>query len=216
MGSFISGGTYSTANFVCGAIADLVAHPEVLAEIREEIYAKHYEINGSWDQAALDNLHKLDSAMMETSRLSPGSLLVYSRIMEKDYILSNGIRLKNGQTITMSGHSKAIDPSIFHNVDEYHGLRFYDQDRHKPAVHPFKSIDGDVPTWGAGHWACPGRIIANMTAKVALVKMLDGYDFKHTGGKRPPNLVFHEFVVFHPFSKLLVRKRKERLGIHFG
>lgn len=50
--------------------------------------------------------------MKETSRLAPGSMLVYSRCVEEPIVLSMGLHLKPGQFITTSGHKIAMDPDI--------------------------------------------------------------------------------------------------------
>ncbi|KAL9011895.1 MAG: hypothetical protein Q9180_009142 [Flavoplaca navasiana] len=47
IGALNSGGTYSSANFIVSVILDLVAHPQFLEMIREEIRQKHTEINDS-------------------------------------------------------------------------------------------------------------------------------------------------------------------------
>ncbi|KAK8098756.1 cytochrome P450 [Apiospora kogelbergensis] len=126
---------------------------------------KNQVIDGNWDQAAYNSLDKLDSAMKETSRLAPGSLLVYSRVLQADHTLSNGIQLRKGQFVTISSHTRAMDPVMFENPKEYHGLRYYKGDLQRHRARPFRDIDGDILSWGAGRGACPGRFIANLLGK---------------------------------------------------
>ncbi|KAI0847853.1 putative cytochrome P450 [Daldinia vernicosa] len=208
------GGIYSMSNTVVGVIDDLVAHPEVLEEVRNEIQEKHNEINGKWDFAAINSLQKLESVIKETTRLAPGSLLVYSRVMKDDHTLSNGVSLRKGQTIAMPAHVKSMDPEVFPSPETYDGLRHY---RNLDSQHtrPFISVDGNILTWGAGRSACPGRFIANTVIRIALVKLLDAYEFKFVEGRSLQKLVCHEFVLFNPFSKIMVRKREHSLGIEF-
>ncbi|KAF2184212.1 cytochrome P450 [Zopfia rhizophila CBS 207.26] len=215
VGSVIAGGTYSSAAFVTGVIADLIAHPHFLDEIREEIRQKNDEVQGNWDQSAFNNLDKLDSAMKETSRLAPGSLLVYSRVMENDCTLSNGLELKKGQLITTSGHSASMDPNVFPNPEEYDALRAYNQDFERHRAQPFRSVEGEDHRWGAGRWACPGRYIASIVSKIILVKLLDEYDFEFVGGKRPKTSVMHEFVFIDPATKIMMRRKKQNSGIMY-
>jgi cytochrome P450 len=132
-------------------------------------------VQARWDMNAFNRLDKLDSAMKETSRLAPGSLLVYSRVVEEDCVLSSGLQLKKGQYITTSGHSIATDPEIFPEPRKYNALRFFHNlERHR--AQPFRSVEGDDHRWGAGRWACPGRFIASIVSKVILVKLLDEYE----------------------------------------
>lgn len=214
-GTITAGGTYSTANFVVETISDLVAHPDLLEEVREEIKLQHLKCGGVWDQAAFSDLDKLESAMKESSRLAPSAMLLYGRVVGQDTTLSDGLRLHKDQTIAIGAHLKAMDPLLFKNPETYEGRRFYEADLASHRAQPFHHVDSLLLTWGSGRWACPGRFFANMTAKIMLVKLLDEYDFKFLNGKRPPNVMMHEFILFHPFGKLAVRKRKESLGIHF-
>ncbi|KAF7905077.1 uncharacterized protein EAF01_005598 [Botrytis porri] len=216
VGSIAAGSTYSITNFCCRTILDLIAHPETLEIICDEIRQKHAEIGGRWTWEHLNSLEKLESAMKESSRLTPGTLLIYSRVVKKDHVLSNGINLKKGQFITMSASQRSMNPEIFENPLEYNGLRFCAADKiEEHRAKPFSSINTDTLTWGAGRWACPGRIITDMSAKILLVKLLDEFEFAFPGGKPLRRSVMHEFLFFNPESDLLVRRREDALGIVF-
>lgn len=215
VGTITAGGTYSTANFVVETLSDLVTDPTLLDEVRREIREQHEQTNGIWNQEAFNKLDKLESAMKESSRLAPSSLLLYGRVVGADYTLSDGLRLKKGQTIAVCSHLKANNPELFEDPDSYKGRRFFDKDLEKHRAQPFRHVDSTLLTWGSGRWACPGRFFANMTAKIILVKLLDEYEFKFLDGKRPPNTTMHEFILFHPFGRLAVRRRKDNLGMSF-
>ncbi|KAI1114204.1 putative cytochrome P450 [Nemania sp. NC0429] len=213
--SVAAGGIYSTANLVVGVLVDLTARPELCEEIREEIQVKHIENHGCWDNASFSSLPKLESVLKETSRFAPGSLLVYSRLMETTQTLSNGLVLPKGQFITISAHSRSMDSRIFPMPETYSGLRHYTNDTGKHYDRPFNSIDGDILTWGAGRSACPGRFIATLVAKILLVKLLSQFEFKFVNGECPEKVVIHEFVLSNPFKKLLVRQRDESLEFNY-
>lgn len=208
VGSTAAGATYSSAALIVGVVADLVAHPQFLKEVREEIRRVHSETNGAWDAEAYNKLDKLDSAMKETVRLAPGTYLVYSRVMQTDYTLADGLRLKKGQFICLSGYCRAMDPQLFPNPEKYDALRSYRQDLQSHRAKPFSSVLADDFRWGAGRWACPGRYIATLMSKVILVKLLDEYEFMLINGKRPENAFVHEFVFFHPDTEILMRRRE--------
>ncbi|KAK3291245.1 cytochrome P450 [Chaetomium fimeti] len=216
VGSIAAGSTYSIANFCCRTIMDMVAHPDVLDAVRAEIRDKHSDVRGRWDMAALASLEKLESAMKESARLTPGTLLVYSRVVKKDHVLSTGLALKKGQFVTMSGATRTMGPEYFENPREYHGLRFCAEDKiEEHRARPFKDIDTDILTWGAGRWACPGRLISDLAAKILLVKLLDEYDFGFVGNKPLARHSMHEFLFFHPDNQMLVRRREDSRGIVF-
>jgi len=154
--------------------------------------------------------------MKESARLVPGTFLIYSRVVKKDHVLSNGIALKKGQTITTSAFRRTMDPEIFENPLEYNGLRYCADDKiEEHRAKPFSSINTDTLIWGAGRWACPGRIVADMSAKILLVKLLYEYDFAFVGGKPLKRSTMHEFLFFDPDSDMLVRRREKASGIVF-
>ncbi|KAK7733713.1 hypothetical protein SLS53_008180 [Cytospora paraplurivora] len=216
VGSIAAGSTYSITNICCCTIMDMVAHPDVLDAVRTEIREKNAKIHRRWDMSALASLEKLDSAMKESSRLTPGSLLVYSRIVKKDHVLSNNLKLKKGQFITMSGATRTKDPSIFEDPMAYKGLRFCANTQiEEHRANPFSGIDTNILTWGAGRWSCPGRLIADMSAKILLVKLLDEYDFAFVGDTPPERSIMHEFVFFHPENQMMVRRRLDASKIVF-
>lgn len=216
VGSIGAGSTYSITKFCCCAIADMVAHPEVLDVVRTEIREKHAAINGRWDLAALASLEKLESAMKESARLTPGTLLIYGRVVKKDCVLSNGVTLRKGQLVSLSCATRTMDPTLFEAPEEYRGLRFCTEDQiKKHRARPFSSVDTDILIWGAGRWSCPGRLITDISAKILLVKLLDEYDFAFIDGKELPQAAFHEFLFFHPENEMLVRRREDDSGIVF-
>ncbi|KAH9884985.1 cytochrome P450 [Xylariomycetidae sp. FL2044] len=216
-GSITAGSTYSIGNFICQALSDLAAHPHVLAEVRAEIRTRNEEIGGCWDISALSGLVKLESAMKETARLTPGTLLIYSRVVQRDHMLSNGTMLRKGQFVTISGPSRTRDEAVFARPHEYQGLRFCANEealeRHRAL--PFSSVDTDVLTWGSGRWACPGRYLADMTAKIFLIKLIDEYDVTFVDDVQPGRNVVHEFLFFHPQQKMLMRRREDTVNIRF-
>lgn len=215
VGSTAAGATYSTAALVLGVVADLVANPHFLEEIRQEIHAKHKEVAGNWDTEAYNGLEKLDSAMKETLRLAPGSYLVYNRVILDHVTLSGGLKLKRGQFVCVSGYSRAMDPQLFPDPQRYDAFRAYNQNLEDHRARPFSSVLADDYRWGPGRWACPGRYIATLMTKVILVKLLDEYEFKFFGGTRPRKTLLHEFIFFHPNTKLLIRRRKTNSGIEY-
>ncbi|KAI1367937.1 hypothetical protein F5Y08DRAFT_336212 [Xylaria arbuscula] len=79
----------------------------------------------------------------------------------------------------------------------------------------FRAVDTDILTWGAGRAACPGRLIADVAAKVFLIQMLDEYDLALVDGKPLEPSVLHEFIYFNPESKILMRRRGDSVGIQF-
>lgn len=211
-----AGATHTTAILIFNTLFDLATHPKFLDDIREEIRAQQEENQGTWDHMAFDSLYKLDSAMKETVRLNPASLTAYSRMMLGDYTLSNGVTLKKGSMICVSSCSKQFDPFVFPDPETYDALRAYRLDLEAHRAQPFKSIDDDGLRWGTGRWACPGRFLASLEAKIILVKILDEYDIKlRDGQKRPRSITIHEFIFANGHAQLQMRRRKKRSGLSY-
>ena len=131
-----------------------------MEEIREEIQIKHKEVNGEWDVEASNRLEKLDSAMKETVRLAPGTYLVYSRVILNDHTGSDGLKLKKGQFICISGYCRTMDADLFPNPTEYNAPRASNENLEDDRARPFSSVLADDYRCGAGRWVCPGRYIA--------------------------------------------------------
>jgi hypothetical protein len=62
----------------------------------------------------------------------------------------------------------------------------------------------DSLEFGAGSHACPGRFFATNALKVALIRILDRYDFRlPTGTQRPPAIYNHLFEMIQDLSARL-------------
>lgn len=216
VGAVVAGATWSTAASIVGTLINLIAHPQDLEQIREEIRRVHQEVNGKWDTDAFNKLDKLDSALKETLRLAPGSMLIYSRKVVADLTLSDGTFIKKNEYLAVPGHSRAHDPTWFPNPHEYQALRAYNKDLQTHRNHPFRSVDGEEFRWGAGRWACPGRYFASFMAKIMLVKLLDEYDCEFVVNERPAPSTIHEFVFIHPSTPIMMRRRAQDSGIVYG
>ena len=80
--------------------------------------------------------------------------------------------------------------------------------------HDFASVDGTNMNFGAGRYACPSRFFASMELKLLLAHLLLKLDFQFPlGANRPPLLVLDEFVAPIPWTKVMVRKRRESNGL---
>ncbi|KAK8117399.1 uncharacterized protein PG998_005680 [Apiospora kogelbergensis] len=180
VGALTSGSTFSTAGVVSGVIANL----------------------RNWTNSALNSLPKLDSVMKETARLTPAAMVLYSRHVEDDFTLSTGLKLHKGQRITTVPQIKSMNPETYRDPHTFDGLRHC-------GGQAFRKVDNDVLTWGSGRWACPGRFVANVMAKMVLVKLILEYDFRLVGDKKLPDVVMHEFTLFNPFTKLEVQRRDQ-------
>lgn len=212
--STAAGAIHSSAALVVAVVAHLVAHPQFLEEIREEIRIKNQELDGQWNMNVFQELFKLDSAMKETTRTAPSTRIVYMRAILEGHVLSTGLELKKGQYLCVSGASRAMDPKLFPNPEKYDSLRFF-RDLEEHRTRPFNNSHAEDFRWGSGRWACPGRYIATLLTKLIIVKLLDEYDFEFPNGTAPQITSLHEFNFILPDAKFLMRRRNESLNIKY-
>ncbi|KAI1170439.1 cytochrome P450 [Nemania sp. FL0916] len=200
---------------------DLLAHPEYLEPIRDEIRAVIAEAGPwmNWEKPQFSKLRRLDSFMRESQRINPPTLLSMHRVLLQEASLSDGVVLKKGAHISMPVNSIQNDPEVTPEPEKFDGLRYYnlrlaDGQGHQ---HQFSTTQDRILNFGHGPNACPGRFFASLEIKIILVRLLMDYDFKLKGDKgRPPNLRAHEFIFPNPDAEVLMRRRpaSERLPLH--
>ncbi|KAI2463813.1 cytochrome P450 [Annulohypoxylon bovei var. microspora] len=220
---------HTTLIRIVEVIYDLVAAgPTLLDELLGEIntVSEH-----GWDVSSYDQLHRFDSVIGESQRMSPPTILGMKRIFHKPYTFQDGTHIPAGTYAALPIHAIENDAAYTSNPSAYDGLRtfrareeFQRQMRNQPAAATAdadklaakaKEFQFSTPTrtslgFGYGKTACPGRFFASVLVKMTLVKLLTEYEFKFLPGTgRPKDVVLHEFLFPWPWQKLLVRRRKE-------
>lgn len=176
--------------------------------------------DAEWATAgAYDRLHRLDSVLRESQRLSPPTTLGMKRLFNEAHTFRDGTHIPAGTYVCMP--ISAIENDIMHtpNPERYDGLRAFraweqaQEEGNKTAAKEalFTTPTPSVLNFGYGKSACPGRFFAGVVIKMVLVKMLTEYDFAFLPGAvgRPGNLEVHEFLFTWPRQKMLVRRTKE-------
>ncbi|KAJ5710721.1 cytochrome P450 [Penicillium malachiteum] len=206
---------------VVQVLYDLLAYPEYLDPIREEIRSVVNEVGPwmSWGKLAFSKLRKLDSFMRESQRFNPPTLLSMHRVILEEAVLSDGLVLPKGSHISMAVNAIQNDPEVTPEPEIFDGLRYYKlrQRKGEANLHQFSSTQDRILHFGHGANACPGRFFASLEIKVILVPLLMDYEFKLKHGihQRPKNLHAHEFIYPSPDAEILMRRRpaSERLQV---
>ena len=188
---------------------DLAAHPEYIAELRDEIIEVAHE-GGGWQKASYSKLRKLDSFMKESQRFNPPSMLSYHRVIQQDHFLSDGTYLPSGSHICMPVNAIQNDADVTPDPHVFDALRYYKyrQREGEGHRHQFATTEKNLLNFGHGKYACPGRFFASLEIKVILAPLIMNYDFELTAHQgRPSNLKAHEFLFPNPDGELLIRKR---------
>ncbi|KAJ5727075.1 cytochrome P450 [Penicillium malachiteum] len=201
---------------VVNVMYDLMSHPEYIEELREEI--DHIQKATSWDNPAqaYSQLHKLDSVIRESQRLSPPTILGMKRMFNQDYTFSTGLTIEKGTYAAIPVMAIENDPENTLNPSEYDGYRSYRKAQaakeagQKWSDYQFTSIDETTLNFGYGKTACPGRFFASLTVKMMMVKLLTDYDWRFKAGvDRPKNHLVHEFLFPWPWDKVQIRRREK-------
>lgn len=199
---------------------DLLAHPEFLEPIREEI-REVVRKDGpwmTWEKPSFSKLRKLDSFMRESQRWNPPTLLSMHRVLLQDATMSDGTLLPKGAHISMAVNAIQNDPDVTPDPDTFDGFRYYKlrQREGEGHRHQFATTQDRILNFGHGPNSCPGRFFASLEIKVILVRLLMDYEFKlKDGNERPANLRAHEFIFPNPDAEILMRARpaSERLQL---
>ncbi|CAG8960280.1 hypothetical protein HYFRA_00012800 [Hymenoscyphus fraxineus] len=178
--------TPSSAAALYLILMELATRPELVEILRQEL--QEVMVDGKLPKTHLAELRKMDSAMRESSRVNPFSLLALYRLLRVPTKLSVGPKLPAGTLICVDVHHINTSPELWENPEEYNGLRFHEI-RKAPGMdsrYQFVSTGADSPGWGDGSMACPGRLFANSTVKIALAHLIMNYDFKFANGEGKP------------------------------
>ncbi|PLB51301.1 cytochrome P450 [Aspergillus steynii IBT 23096] len=191
---------------------DLLAHPEYLDLIRDEIKRVVAEDGPwmQWQKPAFSKLRKLDSFMRESQRFNPPTLLSMHRVLLQDAHLFDGTLLPKGAHISMAVNDIQNDPDVTPEPEKFDGFRYYRlrEREGEGHLHQFSTTQERILNFGHGQNACPGRFFASLEIKIILVRLLMDYEFKFKhGNKRPENLRAHEFIFPNPDAEILMRRR---------
>lgn len=205
---------HTTTLTATNVLFDLVARPEYITPLREEVEAVWKESNGL-DKTSMSKLVKMDSFVKESQRLNPHAQVTFDRQVsaKNGFTLSNGLHLRKGAHVTVASNQMSLDPKIWDKPDEFHGFRFADlrsaskENANKfqfAATHPANSM-----YFGYGKHDCPGRFFASNEIKTILAHLIYKYDIKaHPGFQRPEPIRFASRMQPNPTICILIRKRE--------
>ncbi|CCF35728.1 cytochrome P450 [Colletotrichum higginsianum] len=211
---------HTTTMTTTNAIYWLVAKPELIPMLRDDVQQALLESGGEFTSGALQNMKKLDSFLKEVMRASPLSAGSFTRKVLKSLTLPNGQTIPAGMNIETPAAGVNNDPEIFPDPEVFDALRFYRLREAKEHAASgakaaevvmqaqFVSVGTTHLTFGYGKHACPGRFFAVNEIKMIMANILCHYDVKLPDGEtgRYENLVFGASSVPDPKKTILIRK----------
>ncbi|KAF5565816.1 putative cytochrome P450 monooxygenase (lovA) [Fusarium phyllophilum] len=168
---------HTTYDLLQQTMIDLGRHPEYIEPLRQEVVQLLRE--EGWKKTTLFKMKLLDSAIKESQRMKPGSIVTMRRYVTEDITLSSGLTLKKGTRLNVDNR-RLDDPEIYENPEVYNPYRFYDIRSEAGKDHGAQLVSTGSNHMGFGHGqhSCPGRFFAANEIKVALCHILVKYDWK--------------------------------------
>ncbi|KAF7336908.1 hypothetical protein MVEN_02127100 [Mycena venus] len=204
------------------ALYDLVTYPEHILPMREE--AERVVVAQGWTKAALGNMHKIDSFLRESMRMSSQIIGLMRKVIAKDgFKFSDGKTIPYGSFICVPMAAAQLDPENYDNAEVFDGFRFARQreEQSSGVVGDRDTREGpraftrhmvttgfDHVVFGHGQHACPGRFFAATELKAMLAHILINYDIKAENDTRPPDIRMAEATLPNPWGKIWIRKRE--------
>ncbi|MCJ1405151.1 hypothetical protein MMC11_008377 [Xylographa trunciseda] len=209
---------HTTLLRMVNVLYDLAANPGYFDELRAEIESEA-KCKKGWNEASYSQLHKLDSVLRESQRMSPPTTLGLKRLFKQSYTFADGLYIPKGTYACLPTFAIENDPEHTLDPEIFDGLRSYRRSQQTQASdskgkgnreeHQFFSPGRTTLNFGYGKSACPGRYFASLVLKILFVKLLSEYEFKFlSGGGRPKNIMAHEFLFCWPWQKMMIRRKE--------
>ncbi|OMP85357.1 Ent-kaurene oxidase [Diplodia seriata] len=203
---------HTTGDLITHAILDLVTHPEVIEDLRDEVRQVLKE--DGWKKTSLYKMKLMDSFLKESQRLNPPGLLTLNRVAEVPITLSDGTYIPAGAVVSCSMEN-LHDPSIYPDPETFDARRFL-RLREQPGQEnswQFVTTSPEHMGFGHGTHACPGRFFASNEAKIAIAYILLMYDVRLPDGvtERPATVKSSAEFFADPTAKIVFRRREENV-----
>ncbi|KAJ3970554.1 cytochrome P450 [Lentinula raphanica] len=168
------------------ALFYLAANPHLVQPLREEVESIVAELG--WTKAAMGKMHKLDSFLKETQRLSGVGGVTMVRKVLRDFTFSNGTVVPAGAIMSVASVGMHHDNTLYEDPEEMKAFRFSNM-RSKEGEGLKHQMVGIDPTFtlfgGGGRHMCPGRFFAVSELKALIGEVLLAYDIKFENGEMP-------------------------------
>ncbi|OGM48125.1 cytochrome P450 [Aspergillus bombycis] len=196
---------HTSAMSITHGLYDLIAMPQWLEPLRQEIQ----DVLPDWKSTTYSNLvalRRLDSFLKESQRFSPPGELSFHRVVKKDLVLSDGLRLPKGTHICMPSGPIGMDTTYLSNPDTFDAFRYVDGDK---AQSQFVHTGATSMHFGLGRYACPGRFFATFVLKAILSRFLTEYEFRFGSDQvgRPKNMLLGDKIVPNTSIDVYLRRR---------
>lgn len=214
----IFGSIHTTTVTAVKFFYDLISSPSqsesYISTLRHEISTTlGSDKTAHWDKLTASNLHKLDSAIRETARLTPLSGVMLSRVVAAPGGIStpesgSNIYLPEGSTVGIPCLPIHRNPAVYPDPDVYRPFRFAELRDTSDVNLNCSTTSNDFVFWSHGRHACPGRHFATFELKLLFAYILQKYDFEILSEK-PPSMWIGP-MIFPPMNRTVKVRRREK------
>lgn len=220
---FVIGMVYVFGHVVIDLYSSL-DREDILAGLVAECKQVSAIYDGLGSKEAVDRLHRIDSTIRESMRVSDVAITALARdVVGKPLDLGNGIQIPRGTRVVFPTQAVHQDPDRYTDPLRFDAFRF---SRPFEGIPPKKTngangfgedeeerlrlttITPSFLAFGYGKHACPGRWFATQTMKQALAGIVQNYEIEITNRPKTRPVVLNMMVP--PTGTLMRFRRKEK------
>lgn len=181
-------GTDTSSSTIEWAMAELIRHPKILAQVRRELDSV-IGPNRLVTESDLPHLTYFQAVIKETFRLHPSTPLSLPRIAAESCEI-NGYHIPKGATLLVNVWAIARDPNVWSDPLEFRPERFLSGGE-KPDV-DVRGNDFEVIPFGAGRRICAGLNLGIRMVQLLTATLVHAFDWKVAGDVMPEKLNMDE------------------------
>ncbi|GJW54465.1 flavonoid 3'-hydroxylase [Tanacetum coccineum] len=186
--NLFTAGTDTSSSTVEWAIAELIRHPQILKQAREEIDSVVGQ-DRLVTELDLSQLTYLQALVKEVFRLHPSTPLSLPRISSESCEV-DGYYIPKGSTLLVNVWAIARDPKMWADPLEFRPSRFLPGGE-KPTA-DVKGNDFEVIPFGAGRRICAGMSLGLRMVQLLIATLIQTFDWELANGLEPEKLNMEE------------------------
>nr|WMP39848.1 cytochrome P450 83B1-like protein [Physalis pubescens] len=190
--NMLVGGTNTSAATIIWAMTSLIANPNAMKKVQEEI-RESVGKKSIVSEDDVQNLPYFKAVIKETFRLYPPAPLLVPRETMRNSVLE-GYEIKAKSIIYVNAWAIARDPEIWENPEKFIPERFLNSD--------FQGQNFELIPFGAGRRGCPAMTVGVATVELVLSNLLYAFDWELPCGMK------REDIDTHVLPGLTMHKKK--------
>ncbi|KAI0867248.1 cytochrome P450 [Hypoxylon argillaceum] len=187
---------------------DLGENPDYIELLREEVESSEFDNF----LKTTKGLPLLDSFIKESSRLSPIESMSGRREALKDFVFSDGTRIKKGDWACVPTRAMLQDEKYFPHSSSFQGFRFAPKDKVTGNVRTvfqpegpsrYTDLSNNYHAWGIRGIVCPGRFYSSVVTKLIAAHVLKTFDCTPMSQNVEKYTIWRSYIL--PKEDVLVR-----------